>query len=751
MSAELLKTLCYFLTGGFLIFLAITITRDNFTSRLNRVTGAMLFFVALGPIFMALGTISTPDAGSILEGSAVYGIRTVWEFFFPLLLIFSWLFPFDRMKTFRHPRLRYLVFLPQVLHLVVILFFGEIIGLLDLLQVEPSDSGLGRLILQPVSTVFSWLILLVSVIRTYEQAIFGAINLVYILTAVYFLETGKRYTTNPRILTQTRWVLWGTRIGLGLFAVAQLGTILMADRFSEQVVSSIIIVALLISSGLFIFATIRHQFLDVQMVFRQSFVNTITSALLVAVFVLLVVQSRRLLATVFGGQAELISYGFVILILLFFQPINNWLDNLVRSMFIRTRTDHRNVLERFSRQVISEFDPAQLRRIIEEMLKTTLLVDRVYFALYDDTIAEYAVLSSEDYPRRIVVDRDDLLLRGINLLDSPAYYHSLSDYRDNSELATVLEGRGIRMILPMKDAEHMLGFVALTGKAAGYRYSSEDLNLLGVLSNQMVGALTNARLYVESLERLRLQEEVTMARQIQIDLLPAKPPQMEGSAICAHSTPSRTIGGDFYDFIRIGEDRLGMVIADASGKGMPAALMITQTQAIIRSEVNNGSPIAAMLRNTNQQLVEATSAEKYVTLFYGELDVRRREFHYVNAGHNYPILVRADGSVELLKAGGPVVGAFPSMEYESSTVKLESDDLLFLFTDGLSEAMDNREVEYGEERIRKFVSERRRENPQTIMEAILEDVRTHDPTYPPQDDTTIVALKMNGRSESDAT
>ena len=341
------------------------------------------------------------------------------------------------------------------------------------------------------------------------------------------------------------------------------------------------------------------------------------------------------------------------------------------------------------------------------------------------------------------------MLRGVNQLDSPAYYHSLSDYRKDSKLATGLEARNVRMILPMKDADHLLGFLALTRKAAGYRYSSEDFNLLKVLSNQMVSALTNARLYQESLERLRLQEEVNMARQIQLDLLPSEPPCLDCSDICAHSTPSRTVGGDFYDFIPTQNNRMGIVIADASGKGMPAALMIAQTQAILHSEVNNGNRIADILKNMNRQIVEASSAEKYVTLFYGELDTKRGLFHYANAGHNYPILVHADGSMDLLKTGGAVIGAFPFMDYESSSVRLKAEDMLLLFTDGVSEAMDSDGNEYGEERLRQFVSQNRGKDVQGLLDGLLADVRSHDPSYPPQDDTTLVALKMKGGFLSD--
>ncbi len=744
MSAELTKTLCYLLTGGFLIFLAITITRDNFAHRLNRCTGAMLFFAGMGPVFMALGSIVVQGAGGAESSTwLTFNLRHIWELFFPCLVIFSWLFPYDRLGRTRIGRMRLAIFLPQIMHVVIVLFAAQIVGVLDAFEVNPSDEGFGRFVLIPLAKLITGLTYLIGGLRAYEQLIFGIINMAYALAAIWFLETGSRLVSNPRILTQARWVLWGARLGLGIYLAAQGGALFFPRDMPPDLYSALLVVALLAGSSLFILATIRHQFLDVQMAFRQSFVNTVTSAVLVGLYVLIVVQARQMLVPMFGERADIVSYGFIIIMLLMFQPINNWLDNLIRSMFIHTRTDHRNVLERFSRQVISQFNPTQLRKIIEETLQTALLVNEVYFVQYDDQLEEYAVLPSDDYPRRFLVERSDLLLRGINLLEGPTYYHSLTDFREGSDLAAILEGRGVRMILPLKDAEHLLGFVALTGKTAGYRYSSEDMNLLGVLSNQMVTALTNARLYVESVAGLRLQEEMNMARQIQVDLLPSSSPVLPCALICAQSTPSRTVGGDFYDFLHLSEDRLGLVIADASGKGMPAALMIAQTQAIIRSEVTNGNPISTVLKNTNQQVATTTSSEKFVTLFYGELDTKRGLFRYANAGHNYPILVHSSGEVELLKVGGPIIGAFPSMEYESSSVMMEPNDVLFLFTDGLSEAMDESDHEFGEERILRLVSEHRRQEPSFMIDAILAEVLKHDPTYPPRDDTTVIAIKMN--------
>ena len=751
MNLELVTTFIYFLTGGFLVFLAITITRDNMTNRVNRVTGGMLFFAGLGPISAALGTVldQSVTGGPPLSQTTLYNLYLLWEFFFPALLVFSWHFPADRLKAYRSSRAIYLIVLPQVMHLLLVLFFADFSRLVDSLATSAAQEGFLSILLRPIAYLFSRLIILLGLVRTYEQSIFGVINLFYVALAIYFLETGKKYVTNPRLLSQTNAVLKGTRMGLGLYVLSCLALYAWSHSLAHNLGTILQIGAITTGAGFFVYAIIRYQFLDVRLVFRQSLIYTLTSAVLVGIYIILGIHSKELLTPLFGERAETVSYVFIVLILLLFQPISNVIDNVIRSMFMRTRTDYRNIMERFSRQVISSFDPAKLRQTIEEALKTALLVDRVYFVLYDDSVGEYAILTSDDYPRRTVIDREDLMLRGINLLDTPTNFNSLSDYREGSQLANILHELSAKLILPLKDAEHLLGFLALTSKAAGYRYTPEDYNLLGVLSNQMVTALTNARLYADSLEKARLEEEITMARQIQLDLLPTNPPELECSFICAQSTPSRTVGGDFYDFIQITErNRLGIVIADASGKGMPAALLIAQTQAIIRSEVNTGNPIATIMKNMNRQIAASTSSEKYVTLFYGELDTLNSMFHYVNAGHNYPILVRASGRVELLETGGPIIGALPGMEYDSTSVQLEPDDLLFLFTDGLSEAMNSEGKEYGEKRIRDFVTTARTKDPETIITEILRDVRRFDPSYPPQDDTTIIAMKMNKRTRT---
>lgn len=744
MTLGLYKTILFFLSGGFLLFLAITIARDNFANRLNRLAGIMLFTVGLGPLAMALAAYVSPvGSPPTAQDSAIFNMYVVWEFFFPALLLFSWSFPADRTKDIGRGKVIYLLFLPQIIHMVILLFYPQISGTLESLSSGSVADGFVGLLLKPFTYILSRVVLLLGIARTYEAQIFGVVNALYAITAIYFLESGARVITNPRLAAQTRAVLWAARVGLGLYLAALAVRFIWNAPSSGEVVSALVLAACVLGTALVSYAVIRHQFLDVRTVLRQTLIYTFASASLVALYIALAFRSRDWLAPVFGDSAELVSYVFIVILLLLFQPMATAIDNVIRSMFMRTRSDHRNIIERFSRQVISQFDPSELRKTIEETLKTALLVERVYFVLFDDTVEEYAILHSEDYPKRTVLDREDLMLRGINLLDSPTPFGTLVEYRENSELGSVLDELNVKLVLPMKDAKHLLGFVALTGKVAGYRYTPEDYNMLGVLSNQMVTALTNARLYVDSLERARLQEEVTMARQIQLDLLPDKPPALKSFQIAAQSTPSRTVGGDFYDFITIEQDkRMGIVIADASGKGMPAALLIAQIQAIIRSEVNNGNPIPTIMRNMNRQVCLSTSLEKYVTLFYGELNLETGDFHYSNAGHNYPVLARENGEVELLITGGPIIGAFAHLEYQAAKVTIGPSDTLFLYTDGMSEAMNAEGEEFGDVRIREHVSTCRHLPPHELMGNLLTRMREFDPTNPPQDDTTVITLKM---------
>jgi len=734
----------YLVFGGVFLFLAYLIIRDNPGQRLNRTAGLMLFFAALGPIFLALGTIIKPnvDAGAPFEDSALYNLHYLWEFFFPAFLLFSLAYPIDRLSSIKRQRLRYLIFLPYAFHLMLVLFFKNPEWMLDLLEFE-SGEGLKSIILEPLSYALKWVILGFSLLLSSEQILFAIINVLYAIFAVGIMIRGTMLIANDQVRKQTIYFTGGIALAVLLYISAFSIPAVFAGNISNILQTLLMVAGLLIGGGTITLSVVRQQFLDVRLIIRQSLVYTVTSGILVGLYVLLIGLGGKAISAYFGGETTIINIAFIVAALILFQPINTRLDNLIKKLFIKGGSDYRHVLEEISRRLITTLDQEQLKRMIEDILRSSVLVERVFFVLYDDKLKEYALLPSEGFPNRVIIDRKDLFLGGVNQLNSPALMGMLTIYKEGSRLAAEIDKRRVEIILPLKDANHLLGFLAMTGKSTGFKYNPDDMAFLGVIANQLVTSLTNARLYADSLEKQRLDEEVSMARQIQLDLLPKNPPAGDNFTIATYSIPSRIIGGDFYDFIPIDSNgRFGMVIADASGKGMPAALMVAQIQATLRSEIGNSRDISRILFNVNKHVAASSSSEKYATLFYGEFDKHECVFRYANAGHNYPILVRADGSYEYLSEGGMIIGAFAGASFTCAEVILKENDLIFFYTDGVSEAMNDNDEEYGDQRIREFVVTHRNMDPEKIIQGILNDIRNFDRSDPPRDDTTVVVLKV---------
>ena len=251
---------------------------------------------------------------------------------------------------------------------------------------------------------------------------------------------------------------------------------------------------------------------------------------------------------------------------------------------------------------------------------------------------------------------------------------------------------GIVLVVPLVRQDKLAGLLMLSSKVAGFRYSSEDLTFLTILANQILVAMENAELYAEALEKQRMEEELTVAKQIQTGLLPKKLPALKAFDFAAYIEPSRQVGGDFYDFIPISDGKLGIVIADASGKGVPAALLIARMQAVFQSEARLGKGVHEIMTSVNRFISESTSPDRFATCFYGELDERTCMLHYCNAGHNYPLIVQKGGKVMSLDKGGLLLGAFGDSNYESAKVELCPGDTLILYTDGLTEMMDSDET-----------------------------------------------------------
>lgn len=205
---------------------------------------------------------------------------------------------------------------------------------------------------------------------------------------------------------------------------------------------------------------------------------------------------------------------------------------------------------------------------------------------------------------------------------------------------------------------------------------------------------------------LRLHEQdFELAREIQQALMPKQLPQLPGFQLAAGCQPARDVGGDYYDALRLGDSSVAIVIGDVSGKGMAAALLMSNLQAIVRAFAPGGLSPQELCAKANQLIAANVAPGKYITFFYAVVDAARLRLDYCNAGHNPPILQHRDGTRETLGEGGPVLGVFPAARYAPGSAQLRPGDCLALFTDGITEAMNAQDEEFGEQRLTALLSQ----------------------------------------------
>jgi sigma-B regulation protein RsbU (phosphoserine phosphatase) len=272
-------------------------------------------------------------------------------------------------------------------------------------------------------------------------------------------------------------------------------------------------------------------------------------------------------------------------------------------------------------------------------------------------------------------------------------------------------------------------------------YHEGQLELVSAFAAQAAVAIERARLTRELLERRRLEKELAIAREIQESFLPKKAPELPGFDLAGTARAHDEVGGDYFDFISVSEGQLGLAIADVSGKGIPAALIMAGFRMSLLAEIRNDFAIRAVMRKVNSLLYESTDSDKFVTAFYGVLDLKSRVLTFANAGHNPPMLLRRDGTSEHLHEGGVALGVLPAAQYDERPQALQAGDVLVLYTDGVSEAMSPGGDQFGEERIQETVLRLRDRSAAEIVEGLVASV-TEWCEGRSSDDLTLLVLKV---------
>jgi serine phosphatase RsbU (regulator of sigma subunit) len=341
---------------------------------------------------------------------------------------------------------------------------------------------------------------------------------------------------------------------------------------------------------------------------------------------------------------------------------------------------------------------------------------------------------------RSIVER--VAREGEPLLTSDA----LQDDRLSMRRSVTILGLRSVLCVPLKTRDRISGVVYVDSRIRAGIFSRADLDLLTAIASSAAIAIENARLYQVAVERGRLERELQMARDVQASLLPRETPQVPGWEFAARWRPARQVAGDYYDFIPLDGGRLGLVIADVSDKGMPAALFMAMTRSTIRASVGHASSPAEGIALANRLICADAAGGMFVTLFYALLDPAAGALTYVNAGHNPPLLHRGDGQARLdnlieLRRTGMALGVIDDAAFEQRTVQFRPGDLVLFYTDGITEALDEQERDFGVQRLRRVLVQRQRAPVMDIVEAIERALEAHVGELAPFDDITMVAVR----------
>jgi phosphoserine phosphatase RsbU/P len=745
---------------------------------------ALMFGMFNGAILATSPAFSTDPAWLVAVMLCVHIASSFW---WPVFFHFFQIFPEPSPLLRKYPRLEKFIYLPHLL---------TIFPYLVLVNVLAAFAPIERYAFQ--SNYPAFIIIILAIATLYIAG--GLLSLL-----INYREAGRVSRRKMRV------VVAGSIAGfLPFFIVVGLALVFNLPRTNPQL-SQWLIVAAFFSFPLFplsfAYAIIRHQVIPVRLILRRGVRYLLVSrgfiiiqAIVVfAILSFLLTGSRLATIDSFGDRADIVATmaatAFAIGIL---TVVNQRVLPIIDRKFFREAYDAQQILSELGMEMRRVSAIRQLLELVATKIQDALHVENIIIFLKDGATGDYrCAISShiaEDGETTTDVNRS---------LTIPADGHAAMRMRQTSLPLTVDLQRAITwgqgypttdvgiiesrqreratlrriraaLLLPIATKEELLGIISLGPRLGDLPFSSDDKQLLMAVALQMALAIENARLVQEVAEEERLRRELEIATTVQRRLFPECPPDMASLELAGVCYPARGVGGDYYDFILLGEGKLGIAVADVAGKGISAALLMSTVQASLRSQAPsvNGN-LVELVSSMNKLLHLSTDTASYATFFYAQFDEQTNLLTYVNAGHNPPMLVRAlegvkahgvgqasgagsekrtvktqagheswAGAVSELTTGGPIIGAFPASCYQQETIQMQRGDLILAYTDGVTEAFNPVGEEFGEQRLRRILASSAHLSAEALTEKIIKNVSEWCLDTPQHDDLTLVVMKV---------
>ncbi len=618
--------------------------------------------------------------------------------------------------------------------------------------------------------------------------------LLYVLPVVFYVQfTLDQFFGShaPRIYS-TRWLILGSYFSSGVVAlihsyiavrdpiqrqrmrILTLGTlagimpflvftVLLGGRVGSEI-AFLGIAPMILVPVAFAYSIARYRVMQIEVLLRRSLLYTTLTGGLLILYLGLVLALGAVLLHLSGQTSQVATIAATLLAAAALWPLRTQVQGHLDRRFFRSKGNLASALQEFGQDIPRLIKFETLIDRIGRRLCVLLDVPKVaVYRPHEDSRNASWVLAgsastSEDAPLNPCPEILDLqaTARRLAQFNEPYWVERSSTRlsmksaatREQAELLQrlderdLLADRGFALLVPMLAQDHLVGVFALPAKRGGDDYQIQDLELLTMVSGQVALQMENSRLYEQELKKQKLEEQLSLARSIQSRLLPGRIPDVSGVDLAATNITSAEVSGDYYDTIPMPDGRLAIIISDVSGKGVPASLLASSLQASLRAHCVGSDSPAQILTRVNLYLHESTDPSHFATLFLAVYDPVERSLNYCSGGHNPPILRRSDGRIELLEKGGMPIGAFDFSTYEEEKILFDDGDMLFLYTDGLTESLSPEGEEFGTERVEQLLDTYHELEATDLLTSMHDQLRSFLHRDQADDDVTLMVLKI---------
>ena len=521
------------------------------------------------------------------------------------------------------------------------------------------------------------------------------------------------------------------------------------------------------------YSIVKHDLFDIDAIIKRTYGYLLTTGTLAAIYGLFVLVSNL----AFGGyefsRSPIFPIIFILAVVFFFNPVKNSVQRFIDRVFYRLEYDYQATVHKISETMRTILDLDQVGKTIMDTALGTMFIDHGYVLLLTRDAKAYDCLveagtaettsAREDAPpstenrmacgpelMELKLPSEEPLIRKMaetgkevtvyDIDEDPAF----EDCRDACR--RTFERMQAQLLVPLIYEHRLTGLIALGRKKSGKFYRREDINLLNVLANQGAVAIENARMVQEVIEKERMEEELSIARDLQVSMLPAECPHVAGFQIAAYSLAAREVGGDFYDFIDMGSNRLGLVIGDVTGKSVSGALVVSASRSVFRMLSEEEATVAERMMRANRRMKKDLMAGMFVALLYAVLDGAAKTLALCSAGQAQPVRRQSvSAGAELIETRGDTfpLGILDEAEYEETVLSLSPGDVIVLYTDGIVEAMNPAGEIFGFDRLLETVGASSGASSEALLQEILAHVNSFAAGALQHDDLTVIVIRAD--------